>query len=53
MTDDHSRHADHGGVVHAAVAAMMLIVAGLALMVWENYQDGRQDTVTVSVSRQH
>jgi hypothetical protein len=52
MTDDHYRHADNGGVLNAAVAAVMLITAGLALMAWEEYRDVRDAAVTVSVSRQ-
>ena len=49
MTDDHYRHADDGGVVNAAVAAVMLIAAGLSLLVWQEYQDARDGAVTVSV----
>ena len=52
MTDDHYRPADGGGVLGAAIAAVMLIMAGLALMVLENYQDARQGAVTVSTLQQ-
>jgi hypothetical protein len=52
MTDDHYRPADDGGVLSVAIAAVMLIMAGLALMVLENYQADRQSAVTVSTLQQ-
>ena len=50
MTDDHYQRADNGSVLSTAMAAVMLIAAGLSLMVWENHLDrpGRDAGVTLS-----
>ena len=39
MPDPHNERADDGSVLNSAMAAVMLIVAGLGLMVWDNSRD--------------
>jgi hypothetical protein len=39
MTDTNHERADNGSVLHIAVAAVMLVVAGLGLMVLDNSLD--------------
>jgi hypothetical protein len=38
MIDYHYERADDGSVRHTAMAAVLLIVAGLGLMIWDNNQ---------------
>jgi hypothetical protein len=49
MTDDSCRRPDEGRVLSTALAAVMLIAAGLGLMFWDDRQDARKGAVTVSV----
>jgi hypothetical protein len=50
MTEHHyDRRADDGSMLHAALMAVVLIVAGLGLMAWD---DGRQTTTPASIGRQ-
>jgi hypothetical protein len=50
MTDDPYQRPDDGRVLNTALVAVMLIVTGLGLMVWDNYRagPGRDGAVTMS-----
>ena len=50
MTDSHYERADDGRVLSMAAAAVMLILAGLGLMAWTDYQGDA--TAPVSVPQQ-
>ena len=50
MTDSHYGRADDGRVLRTAVAAVMLILAGLCVMAWADYQGDA--TAPVSVPQQ-
>jgi hypothetical protein len=50
MTDDHYRRADDGRVLSTAVAAVILILAGLGVMAWDGGRD--QGDTAVSILRQ-
>ena len=47
MTENEYPRPDEGGVLNTAIAAVMLITAGLGLMVWDNYRDQSQKPRTV------
>ncbi len=47
MTENDYSRSDEGSVLHAAIAAVMLVAAGVGLMVWDNDHDRSQSTRTV------
>jgi hypothetical protein len=49
MTEDHDRRTDNGRILGKAMAAVMLIVAGLGLMVWDDRRNVR-DVYSLSPS---
>lgn len=44
--NDSTERADSGSVLNAALAALMLIVAGLGVMAWDNHRDARSPAAT-------
>ena len=50
MTDDHYRRGDDDRVLSTAVAAVMLILAGLGVMAWDSGRD--QGDTAVSILQQ-
>jgi len=52
MTDSHYGRADDGRVLRTAVAAVMLILAGLGVMAWADDRDQRTAAAPVSVPQQ-
>lgn len=51
MTNDSSRRSDDGRVLSTAMAAVMLIAAGLGLMLWDDHRNVPDGAVKVSVLR--